>query len=250
MKLDFVIPSHPKDKNTLLLSVEGVKKHTNCNRIFVVSPEDIRIKGVINIKDKNFEEHTRLEDIKQRWQKENRSLAHRSSWIFQQTLKIFAHRAIEDLTDNYVVVDSDTIFIRDVIFENNVFQYSKAEEYHMPYLETYSKMTKGRNSVGFSFIAHHMCFSKFYMEEMIKWVEELHGKKFMSVLLDSINYSESSTFSEWDFYGNYMLLNHKGFCSHRQLKWRDLDFIPRDNDMIELSREIDFISPHAWRRAS
>tara|TARA_Y100000004_G_scaffold191156_1_gene249453 strand:+ start:1541 stop:2296 length:756 start_codon:yes stop_codon:yes gene_type:complete len=248
MKVDFVVPCHPKDQETIELVVNGIRKHTNSNNIYIVSPQDMNIKDTIHIPDSDFAEYTKFSTIKEKWESHNVEMSKRTGWLFQQTLKLYAHKVIDNLTEDYVAVDADTIFIREVNFQPGVFQYCRAKEYHLPYLDTYAKMTKNKESVGYSFISHHMLFNKTWMQEMIDWVEELHGKGFMDVLLDSINYTEGSTFSEWDFYGNYMLLNHADKSHRRQLYWTNLSSIPNESDLQSMSTELDFVSPHAWAR--
>ena len=248
-KFDVVIPCHPKDFNTLNLVIEGVKKNLNYNQIYVVTPALVGGYDKPDVKfvlDDVYYEHSDIKKIQDKFKNSSRKKT--IGWLFQQTIKLFSHRVLEDLTESYLCLDADTIFTRPVQFDTDKFQYLKVEEYHRPYVETYNKLYDSR-SCGFSMISHHMMFNKTYMEELISSIESKHGSTFLDALLNSININQKSPFSEWDLYGNFMLLHHSDVCQLRELKWyNNVSNIPSQWELEHYPMYYDFISTHAYRR--
>lgn len=214
------------------------------------------IDSAIQIKDSEFDAYVECKKIRERWGRENAALQYRAGWIYQQILKLLCHRIIDSLSETYVVVDADVMFVRDVYFNPNNFQYNESTKYHIPYKKSYEKLVGEADSSALllkrrqrhSFISHHMVFNKIIMEELIHHIESYHKKDFVEALLDSIDYEQKSPFSEWDLYGNWMHENHKDKCEHRQLKWLEIDFIPTQEKLQELSNNYDIVCSHSWSR--
>lgn len=247
-QIDFIIPSHPKDFPSLQFTVDGIKKISCLRKIFVISKSNPHIDGVIHIPESNFDKFVVKKQIKDIWDEKNKSLSHRSKWIYQQFLKLLSFKVIEELSDSFVIVDSDTIFLKDVDFDLNSFYYCKAEEYHIPYLNPIKKLLDVESTIGFSCISHHMIFNKQKLSMMIDEIEKRFNKKFVDIVLDIIDYNEGSCFSEWDLYSNYMILNHPEMSFQRQLKWQNIPFLPSNVDLLNLQEYFDFVSCHAYYR--
>lgn len=247
--IDFVIPCHPKDFPSLKLSVKGIQENISCcNRLFVISRENPNLNDVIHIPEEKYFSYITLERIEEIWKNKNLNLVYRSKWIYQQLLKLLTVKVIKDSTNSFVLVDADTIFLRDVVFDESKFYYSKVKEYHKPYIEPTCKLLGIENTIGFSTIAHHCIFHKEKIEEMIDGIESRFNKKFVDVILDIIDYDEASCLSEWDLYANYMIMNHSEMCENRQLTWEDISFIPVRSHLDEFKETYDFVSCHAYRR--
>jgi hypothetical protein len=247
---DVVIPCHPKDAQNLEQTIKSLKHISNKRKTYVISPSfiDLNIDDEYKIiLDNNFDKYFSVDKIKIRWQKEFPNFAYRASWIYQQLIKLFCFKVIEDLTESFVFLDSDTMILRDLNFKTDKFQYSIPTENHYPYKQNYNKMT-GLNAQNFSFICHHMMFKKEYLNELINHVENLHNRSFFEVLLDSIDYTNQSPFAEQEIYGNWVYEKHNDICEHRQLKTTNINFIPNDEQLKELSNHFDMVSSHAWLR--
>lgn len=248
--IDFVIPCHPKDFPSLKICVKGIQENiSSLNRIFVVSNNDPNIEGVIHIPEENYLPYVQREKIAAKFEMHNQSLLYRTKWVYQQFLKLFSAKVIPELTDSYVMVDSDTIFLRDVPFDPEKFYYCKAEEYHKPYIQPIKKLFGIEDTIGFSTISHHMIFNKEKLNEMISTVEKrFDSESFFDCVLSILDYNEASCMSEWDLYANYMLLNYPEMCEQRQLVWEDISFIPVKSHLDEFKENFDFVSCHAYRR--
>ena len=247
--IDFVFPCHPKDFSSLRLTIEGVKKNiSNYNNLFVISEEDPNIDGVIHFPEEKFSNLITKEEIRTIWEKKNKGLSNRAPWIYQQFLKLFSGSVIPNITESYVVVDSDTIFLKDVEFDDSKFYYCRAREYHIPYLNPIKKLLGIEETIGFSTICHHMIFNKKKLQDMISSIEKRFDKSFVESVLGVLDYNQLSGFSEWDLYANYMLLTSPEMCQQRQLSWADIRIIPNQEQMKELKTCFDFVSCHAYLR--
>jgi len=248
--IDFVIPCHPKDFPSLKMSIDGIKNNISCcNKIFVISNEDPNIDGVIHISESRYLPYVDKEKISKKFELNNPSLLYRTKWIYQQFLKLYSAKVIPELTNSYVIVDSDTIFLRDISFDINKFYYCKAEEYHKPYLNPIKILFDIEDTIGFSTICHHMIFNKEKLNEMISLVEKKYdSESFFDCVLSILDYNEASCMSEWDLYANYMITNYPDLCVHRQLKWDSISFVPVKSHLEEFKEEFDFVSCHAYIR--
>lgn len=248
--IDFVIPCHPKDFPSLKMCVGGIKENIKIlNRIFVVSNDNPNIEGVIHIPEKKYLPFVQKEKIAEKFEYYNPSLLYRTKWVYQQFLKLFSAKVIPELTNSYVMVDSDTIFLKDISFDPEKFYYCKAEEYHKPYIQPIKKLFGIEETIGFSAISHHMIFNKEKLNEMIADVEKrFESESFFECVLSILDYNEASCMSEWDLYANYMLLNYPKMCQQRQLVWEDISFIPVKSHLEEFKEQFDFVSCHAYRR--
>lgn len=250
MLIDCLIPVHKKDFNTLNLCVNGLKNNIkNVNTIFVVSNEDPKIDGVTYIPQSRYDSYVNLQKIIEKYNNEKSDFTYRSGWIYQQFLKLLSSKVIPELTDSYLVVDADTIFVRPIHFNPEKFYYCKANEYHLPYLTTIKKLLGVEEAIGFSTISHHMIFNKNIINEMIEVIKKnLNLNSFFDCVMSVIDYNELSSISEWDLYSNYVIKNHSHICEHRQLLWKDISYIPNQNDLDKLKEQLDFVSCHFYMR--
>lgn len=250
MSIDCLIPVHKKDFLSLKICVNGLKKNIiNLNNIFIVSNEDPRIDGTIYISQDRYDQYISLQEITRIYDNTNPLLSYRSGWIYQQLLKLLSAKAIPELTNSYLVVDSDTVFLRPVYFDPEKFYYCKANEYHLPYLNTIKKILGVEDTIGFSTICHHMIFNKDILNSMVSDIENrFKSSSFSDCIMEVIDYNELSSISEWDLYSNYVIKNYPHISEQRQLMWEDISYIPDEKRMYELSKKLDFISCHFYLR--
>ena len=246
---DVVIPCHPKDSDNLSQCLKSLRNLSNVGKIYVVSPIKIDLDvpcEYTHVSDRLFDHLFTIDLIKQRWQNEFPEFARRSSWIYQQLIKLFCYKVI-NLTESFIFLDSDTMILKDLKLDTNKFQYCIPQENHIEYKKSYKYMT-GLEAVDFSFIAHFMMFKTDYLNEIVNHVEDLHKKPFFDVMLDSLNYQNMSPFAEQELYGNWVYAKHNEICESIQLKAKDLDHIPNDDQIRVLSMDFDLVSSHAWIR--
>jgi len=247
--IDFVVPCHPKDIDTAKLVVPCIREHTNSRDIYIVSNDDPCIDDAIHVPESAYSEFFTLKQIKDRWESEHPPLAWRSGWIYQQLLKLFASKAIPNISETHVVVDADTMFVRDIVFDPDKFQYHKARDIHPPYVKSYRNLMKDQSKGFASFICHHMAFKSSIVDNLISYIESIHSQPFIDSVLGCINYREASTAClEYDLYGNYTLEHFGGIAEQRQMNWVDIPYIPTTDQLNEFATDYDFVSAHAYLR--
>jgi len=251
MKIDFVIPAHPKDFESLALAVAGLQANVSCvGRILIVADTDPGIDGATFVHrglGSGYAEQVSIERIEQVWRENNPDLAWRAGWIYQQMVKLLTPRAIDDLTETFVTIDADTIFLRDISFDSNLFFYTKTVEY-LPMVPPIKKLLGVNETIGFSANAHHMIYNRTKLEEMVSSVEARFDCSFVEAVLSVIDYYEISNLSELDLWTNFMLLNYPDLCQHRQLNYLDIPFIPDAAYLAQNPQNLDFVSCHEWMR--
>jgi hypothetical protein len=246
--IDFIIPTHLKDLPTLNLTIKSIKRQSCCKNIYLISKNDPYIENTIWISEHQYYKFVSLEMIQRIAIKKGISNFNRSGWLYQQFLKLLSSKVINNLSDNFVIVDSDTIFLKDINFNSKYFYYCKVKEYHTPYLKPISSLLNIKNTIGFSTICHHAIFFKSTLEQMINEIEIRFNTNIVEAILDTLDFNEQSCFSEWDLYANYMILNHSNITKERSLKFTDINFIPNALHIKLYSLYFDFISSHAYKR--
>ena len=165
-------------------------------------------------------------------------------WYLQQLLKLYAGKIIPDILDRYLVIDSDTFFLKPITFvENNMCLYNFGTEYHKPYFQHMSKLDKDlvkidRNKSG---VCHHMIFETKYIDELIYKIENNRSDSFYNVFLELVIDKNGSGASEYEIYFNYMLKNHSDKIKIRNLNWKN-------TNKMETNNNFDYISYHWYMR--
>ena len=132
MSYDVLIIHGVKDSETLPYCVDYIKRNVeNKRNIYIIS------------QDPNHQVflHPIFSDIIIRSEKENFPFTiqdvhsyiqtpSRNGWYFQQLLKLYAGFAIPEMLEDYVVIDSDTIFLKPIYFKsNNKYLFNIGSDY-------------------------------------------------------------------------------------------------------------------------
>lgn len=254
---DVVIVSHSKDYETLPLCIASIKKYIPDHaRIFVIGNQEIQDKDFTFIHEAKFYGFISPESIKAVWQKHNAKLSSRAPWVFQQFLKLGAPLIIENLSEDYLCIDSDIIFLRPQQFMNkeSQFFYSKNRAcgccgkgmIHYEYVHMYKRLMGDRRTpvAKFSFIAHHMMFNRTILQELFEHIQKLHNKIWYDAIVANLNYDSPTNFSEYELYGNWLWNKHPQLLAHRQLEWVSVN----DLDKILGQQNYDFVSAQYYDR--
>jgi len=239
---DIVIPVGPNDAGIILKQLEYTKQNViGYRNIYLVSYDDnLHVDGCITIPEKIFP--FSLQTVADFHGKQGRN-----GWYLQQLLKLYAGFVIPDIVDKYLVIDSDTFFIKPTIFyQSGKALYNYSNEYHKPYFTHMSKLsntfTKVYNSL--SGICNHMIFETKYVKEIIDIVELTHHDKFYNVFIKNATEIHGSGASEYEIYFNYMLKHHNDEITIRNLKY--LNGAKYTNEIIHT--EYDYVSYHWYSR--
>jgi hypothetical protein len=231
---DIVIPVGPNDINV----IDNMIKHTKKNiigyrNIYLVSYDpNIVFEGCITIDENIFPFNTALID-------NLINSKERSGWYLQQLIKLYCSFTIKNILSNYLVIDSDTIFIKPTtFFKKNIPLYNFGSEYHQPYFNHMVKLHPSlTKQTSYSGICHHMVFQKDKLSKLFKLVEEKKKNRFWKVFLLLIDKNDimHSGASEYEIYFNYIQIYHKNEFKIRQLNWQNNDSSIKDNDLVYYS---------------
>jgi hypothetical protein len=238
---DIVIPVGPNDKDIINLQLQYTKQNIiGYRNIYLISYDcKLNIPGCITIPETIFP--FSLSTI---------ALIHtpqpRNGWYLQQLLKLYAGIVIPNILEKYLVIDSDTFFLKPTTFiENNKCLYNYGSEYHLPYFEHMSNLdnTLIKQIPDKSGICHHMIFETKYILEIINKIENTHNDTFYNVFLKlvspkDISYSGAS---EYEIYFNYILAYHRDKIAIRSLTWENCSSLPE-------TTKYDYVSIHWYRR--
>lgn len=232
--VDVIIPAHRKDLPTLPYCIKGAKKHIkNVGRVIVVS------------KEKLTDEAEWFDESKYPFKKKDiakiaEKIGHYGvGWYYQQLLKLYAPTVIPDISNNVLVLDSDTVWYRKVEFLNEEEQYlfNKSKEYKnfgtdgfvvssrkfvkkmLPELDLRILEKEGIKSSG---VAHHMIFSREIMEDLFERVCKAHKKKhFWKIFMDIASKKGYQSASEYELYFVFMLNFYRDKIVRRELKYKN-----------------------------
>lgn len=213
--LDVIIPFHQKDVSTLPNVVHSLKKNVyDIGQIYIIGVNDPQIKNTVFVFETEFQRFPPIEEY-------YRIHKYRIGWIFQQLIKLTAWKVITNLTDNYLVWDSDTILYKPMSFMNDdKFLFGKSYDIHEPYFQHISRvlpMIKKR--LEFSGICHYQIFNKSYLKELFELVQEIHeGISFEIVFLSMLDENEKACCSEYELYANFMVNYHNDKVIFRDVK--------------------------------
>ena len=238
---DIVICVGPNDANIISKQIEYTKKNIiGYRNIYLICYDPkIIIDGCITIDEKKFP--FTLETVIKFHEKIDRN-----GWYLQQLLKLYAGKIIPGILQRYLVIDSDTFFLKPTTFiENNKCLYNFGTEYHISY---FNHMLKLDNElIKFdqqkSGICHHMMFETKYIDELICKIERKHNDTFYNIFLKLVSDSDKSLSgaSEYEIYFNYMLKNHNDKITIRKLNWKNVSILNTDIGL-------DYISYHWYIR--
>ena len=236
---DIVIPVGPNDKDIIEKQLDYTKKNViGYRNIYLICYDpSIFFEGCITIDEtifpftintiSNF--HGKLD---------------RNGWYLQQLLKLYSGKIIPGILERYLVIDSDTFFLRPTTFiENNKCLYNFGSEYHMPYFEHMLKLDNDLHKIyqNMSGICHHMIFETKYINELMEKIENIHNDLFYNIFLKSVSQPTGSGASEYEIYFNYILKHHDDKITIRQLNWANV------ND-LSIVHNFDYISYHWYAR--
>lgn len=231
--IDVVIVAHEKDLATLPLVIDGVRNNIKYRHIFVVSEKKLTDKAVwFDEKAFPFTKETIAQEIFRDQSKAQVFLQHpktRIGWIYQQLCKLYALFVIPDISDNVLVLDADTIFLRPVKFQKKDGRpkFTIATEYHRPYFAHMSRLIPGLEKAhkDKSGIAHHMLFQKPIMADLFETISNIHHEEPWKALCHCIDTSEiyGSCLSEYEIYFNFACTRTDQVYI-RQLRWSNMAF--------------------------
>ncbi len=254
--IDVVFITHPKDLRTLPLAINGIKTHgKNIRRIIVVSEQ--KLTEDAEWFDENLypfsKEAVALEIFNNDWEQMQAYMDESQSrigWIYQQFLKLYAPFVIPGLSSSVLVIDADTIFLKETEFIDNDGHalFNPGTEYHMPYFEHAKRLLPGFKKLylHYSGISHHMLLQRAILEDLLGVIEQIHGIEPWRAIARCIDLKElpGSSMSEYEIYFNFAF-SKTDQVKLRPLKWANVsfgDFSSAD----DLHKKYDYVSCHSY----
>jgi hypothetical protein len=251
MSFDIVIPLGPKEISRFYQQIEFTKKNvTGYRNIYIVTCNlNVDVPGCTIVDENIFP----FKDFISEYFFTHNGKKNRNGWYFQQLVKLYAGVYIENILDNYLVVDADVFFMKPINFmENDKPIFTLGDEHHIPYFihmnVLHENLLKSHDKSG---ICHHMLFSKKYINEIFELVEEKHKNPFWQVFILSVqehkNHSldaDDSGASEYEIYFNYMVKYHNNNIVTRNLTWGGVSI--NDYESKRFNQDSDYISVCAW----
>jgi hypothetical protein len=208
ISFDIVIPLGPNDIQLINKQLEYTKKNIiGYRRIFIISYDDtLKFDGCNTISEKIFP--FSMETVSKFHGKISRN-----GWYLQQLLKLYAGLVIPDILQQYLVIDSDTFFIKPTSFyKDGKPLYNYSIENHKPYFNHMKFLHYGLKKMdnNKSGICHHMMFENKYIKELFAMVEGYHDNTapFYDIFLNYVTERDGSGASEYELYFNFLLLKH------------------------------------------
>ena len=209
VKIDILIPVVEKDMDTLPFVIEAANKYINnpLGTIFIVGKKGIIEDFCLKTGCAFLDEETVLPIKKSDIIYKNKEWV-RSGWLFQQLIKLNANEIVKN--ENVLILDADTCIAKSQSFvlDNGTFILNFSDEFHYPY-NSYKKILPGTDRFYLSFISHHIIFNKVILKQLKIDIEKATGENWIQAILHKLDYEESSCFSEYEMYGNYLFYHYR-----------------------------------------
>ena len=225
MSFDIVFCLGPNDISKINKAVDCAKTNViGFRNIYIISYYNIEVDGCIVVDENIFPFIKEVANI--------HGIRKRNGWYVQQLLKLYAGIVIPGILNSYLVIDSDTFFLRPVSFiENGIYLLNPGTEYHEPYFVHMEKIHKSLKKVSrYSGISHHMIFDT----SLIKEIFALTPEPFWKVFLENVTEYDGSGASEYEIYFTYLSIYHPEKFRIRSLKWKNSVSLDYDYDYVSL----------------
>jgi len=242
LEFDIVVCVGPRDNDIVDSSISLNKKNIlGYRNIYLVCTDpSITVPDAIVIDEAIFP--FTMKDMEDRFGKNPRN-----GWYLQQLLKLYSGMVIPGILPHYLVVDSDTHFLKPTVFftKESKLMLTTGTEFHEPYFSHMNRLHPTlKKTHPLSGICHHCLFDSECISQLFRLVEEHHknGKVFWEIFLqviDSRHYLDSEA-SEYEIYFTYMNVYQKEKIHIRELQWENVGqlVLPQENE------NYDFVSLH------
>jgi Family of unknown function (DUF6492) len=208
--IDVVIPAIRKDLEVLPVTINSIRKNIAhpIGEIFIISPKDSDIQRLCEEKNCKFVEENSVLPIKKDDIGYMVNSIDRSGWIYQQLLKLGSESL--GVNEHYLVLDSDTVLLRKQSFKHGSrVILNCSDEYHQPYYDTFKKLLVFSPNIPLSFVSHYMLLEKSKLREFKYHIELNNKKDWWQAIIDSLDKTVSSSFSEYESYGHFIQVKYR-----------------------------------------
>ena len=182
------------------------------------------------------------------------SQASRMGWYLQQFVKLSALERASD-QELLLIWDADTVPLKKLNFvspQGQVLHYVSGE-YHQPAYDNVTALLSLEKQVSYSFVAQSFAIKGAWVKEFMTHIEELHQRPWQEAILESIDFNESSGFSEYEVLGAYLTAFHNEHICANHTRWQrfgnrmigEIGNLRRQPFKYML-RRFDFVSFEVW----
>lgn len=200
-ELTVVVPACDKDVSVLAMCLRSARdmiRH-RIAEIVVVAPESQQIREITASAGCRFVLEDlylprKVQDVKCR------------GWLLQQIIKFNA--AFHVATPDYLVLDSDTVFLRpQTFFRNgkNILRYS--DQYELLYDPSLKVILGHGKRFPVSFVAHHMVLNVAIVKALLQDLEKRFNRPWHDMIVNGLDHRALISFSEYELYGNFVCSN-------------------------------------------
>lgn len=204
-----VIPCAPIDVNKLPYVVDALFRHTETSAACIITPDPSQVPPLNNSKPVAIYADRDVLDF-------DRALfKHRPNWVFQQFLKLFQNVT---LTDWYLVIDADLIFVADV----SLFSAGKPifllglDQYHEPYFCFNQRMFGFGKTYPYSFLSECTLYNKNIIRNMLQYGAYSSIPHFLTRATEMID--GGCYPAESEIYGSYVYLTEPDLYTFRHIR--------------------------------
>lgn len=215
LQYDVVIPYGGKALSIAIQAVRNIEKFCPYQKLYIVTDKKnfwhfkyLGVRDLIILDEDALIPGVTCENI-QDYLHQNGAWPRKFGWYFQQFIKM-AMCLYDNISEYYLIWDSDTIMLRPIRFftDDEKIILAKETEYHYPYFETYERLLDLPKTVEHSFITQYMMVKSSFMRELIERIKEnafLTGK-WVWKIMETINvkHLDLGGFSEYETYGNFV----------------------------------------------
>ncbi|MBO4955264.1 MAG: hypothetical protein J6C77_02530 [Muribaculaceae bacterium] len=204
--VDVVIAAIEKDLDVLPRCVEGVRACVDhpIAAIYLVAPDTEAMRQAARTLELEFvDERSLLGFTAADLKVVTADGQDRSGWIFQQLLKLAGNVG---KSPHYLVIDADHILLQPHQFidsEGRTVMY-RSSEYHKPYYMAMNRLLGIDREEGLSYVAHKMLFDRRWLDRLKNDLEYRSGKAWHRAIIDDLDLTGPSPFSEYETYGHYL----------------------------------------------
>ena len=227
--IDVVIPIVRKDLDILPLCLQGVRANVShpVKDIYIVAPHDADIKAFCEREHLCFVPETTVlqlapADLQLHISRPGGKTVDRSGWLFQQLVKLSGNIGT---CDYYLCIDADHILLQPHTFltadGKTVFYMS--DECNTAYYKNIYRLLGRRYFSALSYVDHKMLFSKQQLASLRANIEQANGgRDWKESIVASYDRTETSGFSEFELYGDFVSQKVKRPWRHLKLGYSAL----------------------------
>jgi hypothetical protein len=205
--LDVIVPVSGKDSRCLEQALKAVRRYLRHHITGIYIVYDERPSGAfLDARDVIMLDERDVAPVQKTEITYRPRGVDRSGWLFQQLIKLSSDHICQ--SENILALDSDTVLMRPQrLIKEGRTVLNISDERYKPYYCMIERLLPGTEIFPYSFVSHHMLFTRTHLKELKEYLEK-NGRSWFREILANLDAQEMSGFSEYELYGNFMTARH------------------------------------------